>query len=74
MQTEEIREMTDMFEAHAQVTDGGVEFWLARDLQFTKHFQQGVLQLLTDFGLSSCGHRHSWFVLWVWSNMYVFQF
>lgn len=47
---------------------------LARDLQFTKHFQQGVLQLLTDFGLSSCGHRHSWFVLWVWSNMYVFQF
>lgn len=33
MQTDEIREMTDSFEAHAQVTDGGVEYWLARDLQ-----------------------------------------
>ena len=26
--------LTDNFEAHAQQTDGGVEYWLARDLQY----------------------------------------
>lgn len=25
--------LTETFEGHAQQTDGGVEFWLARDLQ-----------------------------------------
>ena len=34
MKTDIIQSLTDTFEAHAQQTDGGVEFWLARDLQF----------------------------------------
>lgn len=33
MKKEVVYSLTDMFEAHAQQTDGGVEFWLARDLQ-----------------------------------------
>ena len=28
-----VLQLTDEFEAHAQFTDNGVEFWLARDLQ-----------------------------------------
>lgn len=34
MKTEIVKELTDHFEAHAQQTDSGVEFWLARDLQY----------------------------------------
>jgi DNA-damage-inducible protein D len=34
MKTEIVQELTDNFEAHAQQTEGGVEFWLARDLQY----------------------------------------
>ena len=33
MKTDLIHVLTDTFEAHAQQTEGGVEFWLARDLQ-----------------------------------------
>lgn len=33
MKKEVVYSLTDMFEAHAQQTDNGVEFWLARDLQ-----------------------------------------
>lgn len=33
MKTDVVRSLTDTFEAHAQQTDGGVEYWLARDLQ-----------------------------------------
>ena len=33
MKSDLIRTLTDTFEGHAQQTDGGVEFWLARDLQ-----------------------------------------
>ncbi len=33
MKTDLVHSLTDNFEAHAQETDGGVEFWLARDLQ-----------------------------------------
>jgi DNA-damage-inducible protein D len=33
MQIDLIHSLTDNFEAHAQQTEGGVEFWLARDLQ-----------------------------------------
>jgi DNA-damage-inducible protein D len=33
MKAQVVQAMTDMFEGHAQRTDGGVEFWLARDLQ-----------------------------------------
>lgn len=34
MKTDLIHALTDTFEAHAQQMDGGVEFWLARDLQY----------------------------------------
>lgn len=33
MKTDLIHSLTDSFEVHAQQTEGGVEFWLARDLQ-----------------------------------------
>lgn len=33
MKTELVRSLTENFEAHAQQTEGGVEYWLARDLQ-----------------------------------------
>jgi len=33
MKTEVIRSLTTSFEGHAQHTDGGIEFWLARDIQ-----------------------------------------
>ena len=33
MKTDLIHTLTDTFEAHAQQTEGGVEFWLARDLK-----------------------------------------
>lgn len=33
MKTEIVRSLTDTFEGHAQRTENGVEFWLARDLQ-----------------------------------------
>lgn len=33
MKTDIVRNLTGTFEACAQQTDGGVEFWLARDLQ-----------------------------------------
>jgi DNA-damage-inducible protein D len=33
MKTDLIHSLTDSFEANAQQTEGGVEFWLARDLQ-----------------------------------------
>ncbi|MBS3934786.1 MAG: DNA damage-inducible protein D [Sulfuritalea sp.] len=34
MKTEIVQTLTDTFEANAQRTDGGIEFWLARDLQY----------------------------------------
>ena len=34
MKTELVQSLTTNFEAHAQQTDGGVEFWLARDIQY----------------------------------------
>ena len=34
MKTDLIRSLTDTFEGHAQQTDGGIEYWLARDLQY----------------------------------------
>jgi len=33
MKRDMIQELTQTFEGHAQKTEGGVEFWLARDLQ-----------------------------------------
>ena len=34
MNRDQILALTETFEGHAQQTDGGVEFWLARDIQF----------------------------------------
>ena len=34
MDTGLIGQMTETFEGHAQHTEAGVEYWLARDLQF----------------------------------------
>ncbi len=34
MKAELVRSLTDTFEAHAQQTENGIEFWLARDLQY----------------------------------------
>ena len=34
MKTDVVHQLTATFEGHAQNTDSGVEFWLARDLQF----------------------------------------
>lgn len=34
MKTELVHALTDTFEAHAHRTEGGVEFWLARDIQY----------------------------------------
>jgi DNA-damage-inducible protein D len=33
MKKDVVQQLTSMFEGHAQQTDGGVEFWLARDVQ-----------------------------------------
>jgi len=33
MKTELVQTLTTTFEAHAQQTEGGIEYWLARDLQ-----------------------------------------
>ncbi len=33
MKADLVRSLTETFEGHAQQTDGGVEYWLARDLQ-----------------------------------------
>ena len=34
METELVQTLTTTFEAHAQQTEGGIEYWLARDIQF----------------------------------------
>jgi DNA-damage-inducible protein D len=34
MKTDQVQVLTDTFEGHAQQTEGGVEYWLARDLQY----------------------------------------
>jgi DNA-damage-inducible protein D len=34
MKSDAVRLLTDTFEAHAQQTEGGVKYWLARDLQY----------------------------------------
>ena len=33
MKTEQVQMLTDTFEGHAQQTEGGVDYWLARDVQ-----------------------------------------
>lgn len=33
MESQQIEQLTESFEGHAQLTDNGIEYWLARDLQ-----------------------------------------
>ena len=40
MKTELIHSLTNNFEAHAQRADNGVEFWLARDIQYLLGYTQ----------------------------------
>lgn len=40
MKTEIIKTLTDTFEAHAQRTEGGIEYWLARDLQHLLGYEE----------------------------------
>ena len=40
MKTELVQTLTATFEGHAQQTEGGVEFWLARDLQHLLGYSQ----------------------------------
>jgi DNA-damage-inducible protein D len=37
---EQIQTLTDTFEAHAQQTESGVEYWLARDIQYLLGYQE----------------------------------
>ncbi len=41
MKTDLVHALTQTFEGHAQQTDGGVEFWLARDLQQLLGYTEG---------------------------------
>ena len=34
MKTELLHSLTNIFESHVQQAEGGVEYWLARDVQF----------------------------------------
>ncbi len=40
MKTELVHTLTNTFEAHAQRADNGVEFWLARDIQYLLGYAQ----------------------------------
>jgi DNA-damage-inducible protein D len=49
MKTELIYSLTETFEAHAQQTEGGVEYWLARDIQYLLGYSKwdNFLKVLT---------------------------
>ncbi len=40
MKTELVQSLTATFEVHVQQTEGGVEFWLARDLQYLLGYEE----------------------------------
>lgn len=60
MNTESVITLTDVFEVNAQKTDGGVEYWLARDLQHLlgygerRHFTSVIVRAKTSCEV--CGH------------------
>ena len=61
MKTELVQTLTTTFEAHAQQTEGGVEYWLARDIQHLlgydewRNFDSAVSKAKTACEVS--GHR-----------------
>jgi len=74
MKIEVVEALTDTFEGHAQKTEGGVNFWLARDLQHLlgcaewRNFGTVLSKARTACELS--GHRVSdYFVMsTIWST------
>jgi hypothetical protein len=61
MKTELVQTLTTTFEAHAQQTEGGIEYWLARDLQHLlgydewRNFNAAISKAMTACEVS--GHR-----------------
>ena len=61
MKTELVQALTTIFEDHAQQTEGGVEYWLARDLQHLlgydewRNFNTAISKAKTACEVS--GHR-----------------
>ena len=59
MQSDTIHTLTETFEAHAQQTENGIEYWLARDIQhllgYTKwdNFQKVVSKAKTACEVSN---------------------
>lgn len=45
MNVDTIQELTETFEEHAQQTENGIEYWLARDLQYLLGYRSGVISL-----------------------------
>lgn len=55
MKQEQIHELTTLFEGHAQKTDSGVEFWLARDLQVLLGYTKwDNFQSVIDKAMTAC--------------------
>jgi DNA-damage-inducible protein D len=63
MKTEQVQVLTETFEGHAQQTEGGVEYWLARDVQHLlgytewRNFGQVISKAKTACEVS--GHEHA---------------
>lgn len=63
MKTEQVQVLTETFEGHAQQTEGGVEYWLARDVQHLlgytewRNFGQVISKAQTACEVS--GHEHA---------------
>ena len=61
MKTELVQTLTTTFEAHAQQTEGGIEYWLARDIQHLlgydewRNFNTAISKARTACEVS--GHR-----------------
>lgn len=61
MKTELVQTLTTTFEAHAQQTEGGIEYWLARDIQHLlgydewRNFNTAISKAKTACEIS--GHR-----------------
>lgn len=43
MHNDLIHNLTDSFEGHAQQTETGIEYWLARDLQHLLGYENGTI-------------------------------
>jgi DNA-damage-inducible protein D len=61
MKTEQVQMLTDTFEGHAQQTEGGVDYWLARDVQhllgYTEWRNFGLVVSKAKTACEVSGHR-----------------